>query len=58
MVRAATVGTHPKFVEMIRLLIQERLSDNPTRLALGKFGPSHDVCPVDCCLSGYTPILK
>jgi ferrochelatase len=58
MVRAATAGTHPKFVEMIRLLIEERLSDNPTRLALGKFGPSHDVCPANCCLSGYTPILK
>lgn len=58
MVRAATVGTHPKFVEMIRLLIEERLSDSPTRLALGKFGPSHDVCPKNCCLSGYTPILK
>jgi len=58
MVRAATAGTHPKFVEMIRLLIEERLSDEPTRLALGKFGPSHDVCPANCCLSGYTPILK
>jgi ferrochelatase len=58
MVRAATVGTHPKFIEMIRLLIEERLSNNPTRLALGKFDPSHDVCPTNCCLSGYTPTLK
>jgi ferrochelatase len=56
--RAATVGTHPKFIKMIRLLIEERLSDNPTRLALGKFSPSHDVCPANCCLPGYTPILK
>jgi ferrochelatase len=50
MVRAATVGTHPRFVRMIRELIEERMSDSPRRLALGKFDPSHDVCPDDCCL--------
>jgi ferrochelatase len=48
-VRAGTVGTHPRFVRMIRELVLERLTDNPTRLALGELGPSHDVCPVDCC---------
>jgi len=53
MVRAATVGTHPRFVRMIRELIEERLGDQPDRLALGTMGPSHDVCPADCCL--YTP---
>ena len=53
MVRAATVGTHPRFVRMIRELVQERLSENPERLALGTLGPSHDVCPVDCCV--YQP---
>jgi ferrochelatase len=53
MVRAATVGTHPRFVRMIRELIEERMSDSPRRLALGELGPSHDVCPVDCCM--YTP---
>ncbi len=47
--RAATAGTHPKFVQMIRELLVERMSDNPNRLALGKLGPSHDVCPADCC---------
>jgi protoporphyrin/coproporphyrin ferrochelatase len=51
-VRAGTVGTHLRFVRMIRELIEERLSDNPTRLSLGQFGPSHDVCPADCCPSG------
>jgi protoporphyrin/coproporphyrin ferrochelatase len=51
-VRAGTVGTHPRFVRMIRELVEERLSDNPVRLALGTLGPSHDHCPVDCCLSG------
>lgn len=53
LLRSGTVGTHPRFIQMIRELIVERMSDNPTRLALGQFGPSHDVCPVDCCT--YTP---
>jgi ferrochelatase len=52
-VRAGTVGTHPRFVRMIRELVQERMTDNPVRLALGELGPSHDVCPVDCC--AYDP---
>ena len=51
--RSATAGTHPRFVQMIRELIEERLAENPERLALGTMGPSHDVCPTDCCL--YTP---
>ncbi len=51
MQRAATVGTHPRFIEMIRLLVEERLGATRERLALGHLGPSHDVCPVDCCLS-------
>lgn len=50
MVRAATVGAHPRFVQMIRELIEERTTDEPNRLALGTLGPSHDVCPNDCCL--------
>jgi protoporphyrin/coproporphyrin ferrochelatase len=53
MIRASTVGTHPRFVRMIRELIEERLSDSNERLALGTLGPSHDGCPADCCL--YTP---
>src|SRR5262245_15019682 len=48
-IRAATAGTHPRFVRMIRELVEERLTDNPTRLSLGPLGPSHDSCPVDCC---------
>ncbi len=51
--RAATVGTHPRFVRMIRELIAERTSDTPDRLALGTLGPSHDECAEGCCL--YTP---
>jgi ferrochelatase len=49
MVRAATAGTHPAFVKMIRELILERINDEPGRF-LGTRGPGHDVCPVDCCL--------
>ena len=51
MLRAATVGAHPRFITMIRELIQERISE-AEKLALGELGPCHDVCPVDCCLSG------
>ena len=50
MSRAATVGTHPRFVNMVRELIQERLGLVSERRAIGVFGPSHDVCPQDCCL--------
>ena len=49
LLRAGTVGTHPRFVRMIRELVQERTSEPPERLAIGQFGPSHDVCPPDCC---------
>ncbi len=49
MVRAATVGTHPVFVGMLRQLIAERLAPSEEKLAIGRFGPNHDVCPRDCC---------
>lgn len=49
-IRAASVGTASPFVQMIRELIEERITDNPTRRSMGTRGPSHDVCPVDCCL--------
>ena len=52
MIRAATVGAHPAFVRMIRELIMERMTPNPVRRFLGTRGASHDVCPVDCCLTG------
>lgn len=59
MTRAATVGVHPKFVSMIRDLVLER-TDGAPRLALGELGPSHDVCPADCCPAPQTrwPHLK
>ncbi|MBT4694835.1 MAG: ferrochelatase [Planctomycetaceae bacterium] len=51
-VRVPTVGTNPQFVKMIVELIRERTEAIEPK-ALGTFGPSHDVCPMDCCL--YTP---
>ena len=53
MQRAATVGVHPRFIRMIRELIEERISGATDRPALGGLGASHDVCPADCCL--YNP---
>jgi ferrochelatase len=49
MVRAATVGTHPRFVSMLAELIEERLDRRSERRAIGRFGPSHDFCLPDCC---------
>ena len=49
MVRAETVGTHPRFISMIRELILERTRDNLPRLSLGDLGARQDVCPEDCC---------
>jgi protoporphyrin/coproporphyrin ferrochelatase len=49
MVRAGTAGTHPAFIRMLRQLICERLSENQAKLAVGFYGPNHDVCPGDCC---------
>jgi ferrochelatase len=52
MIRVPTVGTDPVFVAMIRELIEERLQENPMRRVLGALGPSHDVCPLNCCQLG------
>jgi ferrochelatase len=56
MVRAETVGTHPRFIEIIRELIGERLDPGQPRLALGAMGPVPDVCPADCCSSPKRPV--
>jgi ferrochelatase len=50
MVRAATAGTHPAFVRMVRELILERIDNAPPRF-VGSRGAAHDVCPADCCLA-------
>jgi ferrochelatase len=52
MIRAATAGTHPRFVEMIRELIMERVDPETPRRAMGSFGPRTDRCAPDCCSLG------
>jgi ferrochelatase len=54
LIRARTVGTAPAYVAMLRELIEERMVDRPERRALGPLGPSHDICPIDCCPDGRT----
>lgn len=53
MARAATVGTDPRFVAMVRELVVERdaveAGESPSRRALGCYGVMHDVCPSGCC---------
>jgi ferrochelatase len=49
MVRAATVGTHPRFVSMLGELIAERITGGVNPRAIGRYGASHDVCTADCC---------
>jgi protoporphyrin/coproporphyrin ferrochelatase len=49
MVRAETVGAHPRYVRAIRELILERMTADPERPSLGDLGPTHDVCATDCC---------
>jgi protoporphyrin/coproporphyrin ferrochelatase len=49
MVRAETVGAHPRYVRMIRDLLVERMTPNPQRAFLGDWGAMHDICAADCC---------
>ncbi len=53
--RLPTVGTHPLFVQMIVELISERCGLVSEKRSLGDHGPSHDVCPSNCCLHGVAP---
>jgi len=56
MIRAATAGAAPRFIEMIRLLIEERLSPSKAKFViLGNEVPP-DACPPDCCPSGAVPV--
>ncbi len=55
MVRAGSVGTHPRFVRMIRELISERMDGLPPR-SLGVLGPNPNVCPENCCPSGRSAL--
>ena len=55
MMRAKTVGVHPKFIAMIRELILERTAAAERR-ALGSLGPRPDNCADDCCPAPPRPI--
>jgi ferrochelatase len=50
MVRAASLGTHPRFVQMVRELVVERLTGASDRPSVGRYPASHGDCAVDCCL--------
>jgi ferrochelatase len=61
--RAATAGTDPRFVAMVRDLLLERAAaergETPVRAALGETGPLWDRCPVGCCANprGEVPAI-
>jgi len=46
--RAASAGTHPAFVAMVRELVQEELAGAP-RASLGELGICGLDCPLTCC---------
>ena len=56
MVRAKTVGVHPKFIAMIRELILERVNPGTERRTLGSLGPRQDVCAENCCPAPQRPV--
>ena len=51
MVRAATAGTHPNFVSMIRELIEEQLAGRP-RVGLDTDAAGAGLCGIECCWPG------
>jgi len=53
--RAATVGTAPDFVAVVRELVLERTVPGRPRQALGRLGAGWDVCPPGCCLAAGRP---
>jgi ferrochelatase len=48
-VRTPAPGSDPRFVAMVRELVEERLSPAAPKRALSTLGPSHDRCPAGCC---------
>jgi ferrochelatase len=51
MERAATAGTHPTFISMIRELVLEKIDPQTGQRSLGSFGPRNGECAADCCLA-------
>jgi protoporphyrin/coproporphyrin ferrochelatase len=56
--RVPTPGTDPRFVAMIRELVEERLDLTRPRRALGELGVRPDVCPPDCCPAPQRPGVR
>lgn len=54
MTRARTVGTDPRFVTMVRQLLEEQIDEKP-RLFLGDSGPWPDLCPENHCVPAARP---
>ena len=55
MERAATPGTHPKFGNMIRELIVERMDECSAKRVVGAYSANPDVCRMDCCPAPVRP---
>ncbi len=53
--RASTAGTDPRFVAMVRELVEERTRPDAARRWLGPLGPGHDRCPAGCCAAPRRP---
>jgi len=49
MVRAGTLGTHPRFVSMIRELVTERMGEAGDRAAIGDLPAPEHKCASSCC---------
>jgi ferrochelatase len=56
MTRAQTAGCDPRFIQMIRLLIEEELDTTRSKLFTGDLGVPKSDCPATCCLSGASTV--
>jgi ferrochelatase len=54
--RAATAGTHPAFIKMIRELILERIDQTREPKVFGVRPPAPPRCEAGCCLPGHYPL--
>jgi ferrochelatase len=54
--RAATAGTHPAFIAMVRELIAERTEGRPPR-SVGALGPGPNICAAGCCPTPRRPAM-
>jgi len=52
--RARTPGTAPRFIEMVRDLLLERI-ESRSPITIGELGPRATPCPPGCCAPGTRP---